>query len=114
MFMTNIHLEEHIHVQGYNNVQIKEDDEWKAVFHTNCSLFELLIMFFGLTSSPATFQTMMNDIFHDLILEGIVAVYMDDILITLKPWKSTTGSPDLFSSNFAKTSYTSDMINVSL
>ena len=38
-------------------------------------------MFFGLTNSPATFQTMMNDIFKDLIDEGYVAVYMDDILV---------------------------------
>ncbi|KAG5717884.1 hypothetical protein E4T56_gene1452 [Termitomyces sp. T112] len=38
-------------------------------------------MFFGLTNSPATFQTMMNDIFCDLIVEGVVCVYLDDILI---------------------------------
>ena len=38
-------------------------------------------MFFGLTNSPATFQTMMNDIFKELIDEGVVVVYMDDILI---------------------------------
>jgi RNase H-like domain found in reverse transcriptase/Reverse transcriptase (RNA-dependent DNA polymerase)/Integrase zinc binding domain/Chromo (CHRromatin Organisation MOdifier) domain len=66
---------------GYNNVQIKEGDEWKAAFHTNRGLFKPLVMFFGLTNSPATFQTMMNDIFHDLISEGVVCVYLDDILI---------------------------------
>jgi len=38
-------------------------------------------MFFGLTNSPATFQTMMVDIFEDLISEGVVVVYLDDILI---------------------------------
>jgi len=38
-------------------------------------------MFFGLTNSPATFQTMMNDIFKDLIDEGYVVIYMDDILV---------------------------------
>jgi hypothetical protein len=38
-------------------------------------------MYFGLTNSPATFQTMMNDIFQDLILSGDVMVYLDDILI---------------------------------
>ena len=66
---------------GYNNVRIKEGDEWKAAFRTNRGLFEPLVMFFGLTNSPATFQTMMNDIFQDLIMEGVVSVYMDDILI---------------------------------
>ena len=38
-------------------------------------------MFFGLTNSPATFQTMMNDLFQDLISRGKVIVYMDDIMI---------------------------------
>jgi len=41
-------------------------------------------MFFGMTNSPATFQTMMNDIFRTLIAEGIVVVYLDDILIFMK------------------------------
>ena len=41
-------------------------------------------MMFGLTNSPATFQTMMNDIFQDLISEGVVCVYLDDILIFTK------------------------------
>ena len=48
---------------GYNNIRIKEGDEWKAAFRTNQGLFEPLVMFFGLTNSPATFQTMMNDVF---------------------------------------------------
>jgi len=38
-------------------------------------------MFFGMTNSPATFQTIMNDIFQDLIVEGIMVVYLDNILI---------------------------------
>ena len=45
---------------GFNNVQMKEGDEWKAVFRTNRGLFEPLVMFFGLCNSPATFQTMMD------------------------------------------------------
>src|ERR1700710_3319523 len=38
-------------------------------------------MYFGLTNSPATFQTMMNDIFQDLIMSGNVLVSLNDILI---------------------------------
>ncbi len=38
-------------------------------------------MFFGLTNSPATFQAMMNEIFRELITEGFVVVYLDNILI---------------------------------
>jgi len=41
-------------------------------------------MFFGMTNSPATFQTMMNDIFWNLIVEDIVVVYLDNILIFTK------------------------------
>jgi hypothetical protein len=66
---------------GYNNVRIHEGDEWKSAFRTNRGLFEPLVMYFGLTDSPATFQTMMNEIFQDLIAEGIISVYLDDILI---------------------------------
>ncbi len=69
---------------GYNNVRIREGDEEKAAFRTNRGLFEPTVMFFGLTNSPATFQWMMNDIFHDLIGEGKVTIYLDDILIFSK------------------------------
>jgi hypothetical protein len=66
---------------GYNNVRIHEGDEWKAAFHTNRGLFEPLVMYFSLTNSLATFQRMMNEIFQDLITEGVISVYLDDILI---------------------------------
>ena len=48
---------------GYNNICIKEGDEWKGAFLMPEGLFELLVMFFGLTNSLATFQMMMNTIF---------------------------------------------------
>ena len=69
---------------GYHNVRIKEGDEWKAAFTTHKGLYEPRVMLFGLTNSPATFQTLMNSIFGDLVAEGVVAVYMDDILIFTK------------------------------
>jgi len=78
---------------GFNNVRMKEGDEWKAAFRTNRGLFEPLVMFFGLTNSPATFQTMMDDIFEELISEGVVVVYLDDILIfteTLEEHRTVT------------------------
>ena len=46
--------------------------------------FEPTVMFFGLTNSLATFHTLMNAIFGDLIAMGKVAVYLDDILIFTK------------------------------
>jgi len=69
---------------GFNNIHIKPGDEWKAAFRTNQDLFEPLVMFFGMTNSPVTFQTMMNDIFQNLIAEGIMVVYLDNILIFTK------------------------------
>ena len=41
-------------------------------------------MFFGMNNSLAIFQTMINNIFQDLIAEGIMIVYLDDILIFIQ------------------------------
>uniref|UniRef100_A0A0W0GC45 Putative reverse transcriptase-rnase h-integrase n=1 Tax=Moniliophthora roreri TaxID=221103 RepID=A0A0W0GC45_MONRR len=65
----------------YNNIQIKDGDQWKVAFKTPRGLFEPTVMFFGLTNSPATFQAFMNDILKDFIDKGWCVVYMDDILI---------------------------------
>jgi len=51
----------------YNNVRIKEGDEWKAAFTTHIGAYKPIVMYFGLTNSPANFQTMMNNLFRDLI-----------------------------------------------
>ncbi|KAF8652824.1 hypothetical protein AX16_004147 [Volvariella volvacea WC 439] len=66
---------------GYNNVHIKEGDEWKAAFKTNRGLFKPTVLFFGLCNAPATFQQMMNNILREMIKENILVVYMDDILL---------------------------------
>src|SRR5271154_1206394 len=69
---------------GYNNVRIKDGDQWKAAFKTTRGLFEPTIMFFGLCNSPATFQSMMDEIFRDEINEGWIIIYMDDMFIFTK------------------------------
>jgi len=66
---------------GYNNVQIKEGDEWKGAFITKRGLYEPTVMFFGMCNSPATFQSMMNDYFANMIAQGWVLIYIDNILI---------------------------------
>jgi len=71
-------------IWGYNNVQIKEGDEWKAVFLTNKGLFEPQVMYFELCNSPGTFQRMMNSIFQELLHKGVLANYMDDFMIPAK------------------------------
>ena len=45
------------------------------------------MMFFGMTNSPATFQTMMNKVFQTVIAKEIIIVYLDDILIFTKTEK---------------------------
>ena len=47
-------------------------------------------MFFGLTTSPATFQMMMNMLFHELIAEGNFMVYMDDMAVHTAPLPGKT------------------------
>jgi len=69
---------------GYNNVRIKEGDEWKAAFTTSEGLFEPTVMFFGLMNSPATFQAMMNELLRDLINTGKVAVFIDDVIVGME------------------------------
>ncbi|KAF8751545.1 hypothetical protein RHS01_08514 [Rhizoctonia solani] len=68
---------------GYNNVRVKEGDEWKTAFWTKYSLYESLVMTFGLTNAPAAFQHFMNKLFKDL-LDVCVIIYLDDILIYSK------------------------------
>ncbi len=50
---------------GYNNVKIKEGDEWKVVFTIPERSFEPIVMFFRLTNSLAMFQAMMNELLRD-------------------------------------------------
>jgi hypothetical protein len=66
---------------GFNNVCMKEGDEWKATFQDQPQTVQTACHVLSLTNSLATFQTMMNDILEDLITEGVVVVYLDDILI---------------------------------
>jgi len=65
---------------GYNNVRIKEGDEWKAAFTMHIGAYEPTVMYFGLTNSPVTFQTM-NGLFQDLINQGDTATFIDNILV---------------------------------
>ena len=66
---------------GYNNIWIKEGDEYKVAFLTPEGLFKPTVMFFRLTNSPAMFQTMMNAIFWQEVGEGWLLVYMDNMAI---------------------------------
>jgi len=65
-------------------MRIKEGDEWKVAFITLEGSFEPMVMFFGLTNSPATFQAMMNKLLRDLINTGKVATFIDDVIVGME------------------------------
>ena len=65
----------------YNNMRIKEGDEWKVAFTTPEGSFEPTVMFFGLTNSLAMFQAIMNKLLSDLINIGKVTAFIDDVIV---------------------------------
>ena len=65
----------------YNNIRIKERDEWKAAFTIYIGAYKPTVMYFGLTNSSAAFQTIINDLFCNLINQEDTAIFVDDILV---------------------------------
>src|SRR6201992_295870 len=64
---------------GYYNIRLREGDEWKGAFITNRGSFEPLVMMFGKTNAPATYQTMMDSVFIAQIRRGDTNCFIDDI-----------------------------------
>ena len=65
-------------------MRIKKGDKWKMAFTTHVGLYEPVVMFFRMTNSPATFQGIMNEILRDMINEGKVATFVDDVLVGIE------------------------------
>jgi len=73
----------------FNQIHIKEGDEWKTAFKTYYSLFEFVIIPFELTNSPGITQIFIKDTLHEY-LDIFCVCYIDNILIysqTLKEHK---------------------------
>jgi len=65
---------------GYYLIRMAEGEEWKTAFKSRYGFYEYTVMPFGLCNAPSTFQSMINDVFRDMLDVGVIA-YMDDILI---------------------------------
>src|SRR5438876_2813340 len=67
-------------LSGYWQLRVAENDVPKTAFNTRYGKYEFLVMQFGLTNAPATFQSLMNSILRPYI-DKFVLVYLDDILV---------------------------------
>ena len=65
---------------GYYLICMAKGDEPKTAFRMRFGLYEWKVMPFGLCNAPATVQAMMDDLFHNMLDEGVV-IYLDNIFI---------------------------------
>ena len=67
-------------VSAFHQVRIEPGHEHKTGFNTRLGHYEFLVTPFGMINSPATLQTLLNDIFSEY-LDDFMVIYLDDMLI---------------------------------
>jgi hypothetical protein len=75
---------------SYHQIKIHEEDIPKTAFFTRYSLYEYLVMSFGLSNAPIHFMCLMNSVFMTE-LDKIVVIFIDDILVYSKNKKEHEG-----------------------
>jgi hypothetical protein len=77
-FFTSIDL-----TSGYHQIRIIKKDAPKTAFRTPFGHFQFEVLIEGLTNAPATFQTVINEVFKPYLRNFVVA-YLNDILVFSK------------------------------
>lgn len=71
---------------GFHQILLKAGEQYKTTFSTHCGQYEFMVLPFGVTGGPGTFQSAMNSALHSL-LGKCVLVFLDDILIYSTSWE---------------------------
>jgi hypothetical protein len=91
-------------ISSYHQVRLKPSEEFKTAFQTHHGQFEFLVMAFGLSGAPGTFQGAMNTTLAPLLRRcGIV--FFDDILIYSKTYRRIIGMSSCLSVSLPKSQF---------